>query len=604
MWPTCLAILVYCGIGRKTRGAVLCNQREGDRRWGRMQEKYDLLKIFDSQYTVKTQTARKWESISGNGSSLHNTRAIREKLPALFENLKARSLLDVPCGDRNWIRHLNYPFRLYIGGDLSSESLSSARTGLENFQFVTKCNICTDQLPKVDVILCRDALVHLDLASIRATLRNFKASESTYLLTTTFTQKRDDQNRDIIPGRWRPLNLQEPPFNFPPPLHLIDEGFEGSGYTDKSLALWALDQIPDAFFDPGSYQDPAQKSQSGVSQLGVFEPSNQLEPAARPAAALGQVAEQSKTSAPASTTSMLAQADAFFNNGCYEDCLTVVNALPSQHWKALQLKRDSLIRLGHAELAEEINGRILENSYPAYGRSMTERFGAEFWSKLIALNRSSLSCGVPIAGNLFYNHHDLKSEWQFPHPYMADKRKRLSFLACSSNSAVEIGLNAGHSALLILSASPGIKLSVIDIGEHKYVNGAVELLKGWFGDRFEYREGDSSAKLREMVDEQKCFDLAHIDGAKHKYLEDIGYCLLMTSRDASFVIDDSNQAVVQNAIRHWVDKGVLENSAVLPELKMPVSNLQHAILKKKHCRNSLSQTLVATVSGWRRSWLN
>src|SRR4051812_27850000 len=46
------------------------------------------------------------ESVSGRGSTLARTEVIRRSLPGLLESVGARSLLDAPCGDFNWMRHV------------------------------------------------------------------------------------------------------------------------------------------------------------------------------------------------------------------------------------------------------------------------------------------------------------------------------------------------------------------------------------------------------------------------------------------------------------------------------------------------------------------
>ena len=95
-------------------------------------------------------------------------------------------------------------------------------------------------LPAADLILCRDGLVHLSYIDARAALRNFQRSRSRYLLATTFSGRA--RNRDVPTGGWRVLNLEKPPFRFPPPLAEIDERCVHSGgiYRDKRLALWEL----------------------------------------------------------------------------------------------------------------------------------------------------------------------------------------------------------------------------------------------------------------------------------------------------------------------------------------------------------------------------
>ena len=53
------------------------------------------------------------------------------------------------------------------------------------------------------------------------------------------------RNRDIRTGDWRMINLQAPPFSFPPPLSAIDERCSHSGgrFRGKRLALWDLRTI-------------------------------------------------------------------------------------------------------------------------------------------------------------------------------------------------------------------------------------------------------------------------------------------------------------------------------------------------------------------------
>jgi hypothetical protein len=101
-------------------------------------------------------------------------------------------------------------------------------------------DIISSPIPRADMILCRDCLVHLPLRAIQLAIENVKRSGSTYLLTTTFPLH--DDNEDIAIGDWRTLNLQRPPFSFPVPLALINEGCtEWNGdYADKSLALWKI----------------------------------------------------------------------------------------------------------------------------------------------------------------------------------------------------------------------------------------------------------------------------------------------------------------------------------------------------------------------------
>src|SRR5262249_1544310 len=51
---------------------------------------------------------------------------------------------------------------------------------------------------------------------------------------------------EIATGGWRPLNLERPPFSFPPPLATVDERclHTGGAYRSKRFAAWALASLP------------------------------------------------------------------------------------------------------------------------------------------------------------------------------------------------------------------------------------------------------------------------------------------------------------------------------------------------------------------------
>jgi hypothetical protein len=185
------------------------------------------------------------ESVSGPGSSMEQTREIRERLPLTLAHLGVHSLLDLPCGDFNWMRHVQLGSLDYVGVDVQRDlaALNQAVHGDSRRRFV-RADILHDALPAAEAILCRDLLPHLSYAEIATALRNFKRSGATWLITTTFTGPRC--NHDTTGGQWRTLSLHLPPFNFPPPLLAITEKCsEGGGaYDDKSLAVWRLMDLP------------------------------------------------------------------------------------------------------------------------------------------------------------------------------------------------------------------------------------------------------------------------------------------------------------------------------------------------------------------------
>jgi hypothetical protein len=170
----------------------------------------------------------------------------RAAFEALVRELSVRSLLDAPCGDVNWLSTFDLSLDRYIGVDIvpALTTHNRARFGDDGRRRFLTADMVRDRLPRVDLILCRDGLVHLCDADILATLRNFKRSGSDWLLANTFVNH--GVQADGATGGWRPLNLELPPFNLPSPAQLIDErclGYDGQ-YRDKRLALWPLASLP------------------------------------------------------------------------------------------------------------------------------------------------------------------------------------------------------------------------------------------------------------------------------------------------------------------------------------------------------------------------
>jgi Methyltransferase domain len=132
----------------------------------------------------------------------------------------------------------------YVGADIVADLIAqnNARYAGPGVKF-QQLNLTEDQLPKVDVVLCRDCLVHLPNNDVIAALKNICKSGSTYLLATTFP--RDIKNVDIAAGQWRFLNLTLAPFNLPEPIELIVEGctVKNGAHSDKSLGLWRVEDI-------------------------------------------------------------------------------------------------------------------------------------------------------------------------------------------------------------------------------------------------------------------------------------------------------------------------------------------------------------------------
>jgi hypothetical protein len=201
------------------------------------------LEAVFSWYYDRPVWGRGAESISGGGSTTAATETIRSALPKLISDFGVRTMLDIPCGDGNWMSQVPLNLDLYIGADIVQQlvDFNLRRWGETERRKFAKLDLTRDGLPRVDLIFCRDCLVHLSDANVIRGLANIKASGSTYLISTTFPNH--PENADIVDGEWRPINLERQPFNLPPPLRLVCEGLTESSCSDKSLGLWRIDEL-------------------------------------------------------------------------------------------------------------------------------------------------------------------------------------------------------------------------------------------------------------------------------------------------------------------------------------------------------------------------
>jgi glycosyltransferase involved in cell wall biosynthesis len=118
----------------------------------------DTKKRFTLYY--KRNTFGSKESKSGEGSTLTQTEKIRPVLPRLFKDYGIEIMIDAPCGDFNWMRHVNMDnIKRYYGIDIVDDIIikNKKKYGDDKFKFLC-LDILNDGLPEGDLLLCRDCL--------------------------------------------------------------------------------------------------------------------------------------------------------------------------------------------------------------------------------------------------------------------------------------------------------------------------------------------------------------------------------------------------------------------------------------------------------------
>lgn len=108
---------------------------------------------------------------------------------------------------------------------------------------------------------------------------------------------------------------------------------------------------------------------------------------------------------------------------------------------------------------------------------------------------------------------------------------------------MEIGFNAGHSAVSFLSANKDIKLVSFDLGNHSYVKFAKEYIDKAFPGRHSLHIGSSIETVPQYIEQNpkiSKFDVIFIDGG-HEYsvaIQDITNCRHLAHPGTVVIVDD------------------------------------------------------------------
>lgn len=192
-------------------------------------------------------------------SSLTYTRSLRAQLPILLNDLNITSFLDVGCGNFGWLSTVVFPTNCaYIGVDIVAKyvrDLTKATVTQHYAENATPTQalfarrtpttaLCFDatstDLPKCDLVLCRDVMDYWSYANIEGFLGKLIASGSKYLAATTYNEP-SFANMDTPTGMERKLNLFRKPFCFP--AAYVDNIYDYTDDHPRSVTIWRVDTL-------------------------------------------------------------------------------------------------------------------------------------------------------------------------------------------------------------------------------------------------------------------------------------------------------------------------------------------------------------------------
>ena len=187
---------------------------------------------------------RTWAEIcnttDGPGSTLEYTTTIRQQLPALLKKWDIKSMLDASCGEFIWMREVDLSGINYIGGEIVADKIQKLSQEFPQHTWL-HLDIIEDNLPSVDMWMCRDTLFHFPHEYLKKTLQNFLRSDIKYLLTSSHPDVEANEDFSSF-GDFRPNNFNIAPFNFGEPLDVIDD--TGPGWPLKRhMYLYSREQM-------------------------------------------------------------------------------------------------------------------------------------------------------------------------------------------------------------------------------------------------------------------------------------------------------------------------------------------------------------------------
>jgi|TARA_R100000501_G_C2615038_1_gene108789 SAM-dependent methyltransferase len=174
------------------------------------------------------------ESKSGDGSTLRNTKNLRDFLTMIILDQKITSIVDIACGDFNWMKDIVQNNKIkYLGIDIVPNVIeeNQRKYGSKRVEFKI-ANVIKEVPPEADLAIFRDCILHLSFSDGLSALKNIRSSGSPFVLMSTWSGK--SENLDIPSGRFRPVDLCSPPFSLPEPAQIIKENEPG-----KYAGLWA-----------------------------------------------------------------------------------------------------------------------------------------------------------------------------------------------------------------------------------------------------------------------------------------------------------------------------------------------------------------------------
>lgn len=190
-----------------------------------------LTQVFNTIYETNA-----WGCGSGSGSNENLCKGYVQFLQQFFTKYDIHSIVDIGCGDWQFSKNINFAGIDYKGYDVASFVVNRnlAKYKKPNIDFI-HYNGDFSVLPKADLAICKDVLMHLPNHLIMEFIDNL--SKYKYALIANDIN-RMGENEDILLDvyAWRSLDLRLSPFNLP--LEIVYEFIREPREPNIAVMLW------------------------------------------------------------------------------------------------------------------------------------------------------------------------------------------------------------------------------------------------------------------------------------------------------------------------------------------------------------------------------
>lgn len=178
------------------------------------------------------------ETPCGPGSTVEACQPILKALPGWISNYGIKSIVDLGCGDWNWMKHLDLSGVKYDGFDVVRALITGNKkyeTGMIHFHHA---DILESRLPASDLVICKDVLGHLTNDLAIKVLDRVKI-RARFLAASTSLMWPSSNRIGMQVGAFSPIDLMDKPFSLGIPMAHVSIP-STAGNPLKLFAIWEL----------------------------------------------------------------------------------------------------------------------------------------------------------------------------------------------------------------------------------------------------------------------------------------------------------------------------------------------------------------------------